>query len=165
MSRVFANGPGDQGSISGRVIPKTQKMVLDPTLLNTQQYKVRIKGKVEQSRELSSALPYTSVSLAIEKGAFGSPSTKVANFACLHYQHTHTHTHLYIHRYCIYMDGCCSILLSNFVFPLLVISFDKQLSLKQSIFLDLVQYCIMLFFLIHKFGWGCIISSHLNKIH
>ena len=25
MSRVFANGPGDQGSIPGRVIPKTQK--------------------------------------------------------------------------------------------------------------------------------------------
>ncbi len=25
MSRVFANGPGDQGSITGRVIPKTQK--------------------------------------------------------------------------------------------------------------------------------------------
>ena len=47
MSRVFANGPGDQGSISGRVIPKTQKMVLDSTLLNTQYYKVKIKGKVE----------------------------------------------------------------------------------------------------------------------
>ena len=28
MRRVFANGPGDQGSISGWVIPKTQKMVL-----------------------------------------------------------------------------------------------------------------------------------------
>ena len=28
MSRVFANGPGDQGSIPGRVIPKSQKMVL-----------------------------------------------------------------------------------------------------------------------------------------
>ena len=40
--RVFANG---------RVIPKTQKMVLDASLLNTQHYKVRIKGKVEQSRE------------------------------------------------------------------------------------------------------------------
>ena len=26
--RVFANGPGDQGSIPGRVIPKTQKIVL-----------------------------------------------------------------------------------------------------------------------------------------
>ena len=35
MSRVFAYGLGDQGSIPGRVIPKTQKMVLDVTLLNT----------------------------------------------------------------------------------------------------------------------------------
>ena len=61
MSRVFTNGLGDWGSISGRVIPKTQKMVLDAALLNTQNYKVRIKGKVEQSREWSSALPYTSV--------------------------------------------------------------------------------------------------------
>ena len=49
--RVFANGPGDLGSIPGRVIPKTQKMVLDTSLLNTQHYKVRIKGKVEQFRE------------------------------------------------------------------------------------------------------------------
>ena len=59
--RVFANGPGDLGSISGRVIPKTQKMVLDASLLNTQHYKVRIKGKVEQSWERSSPLPYTLV--------------------------------------------------------------------------------------------------------
>ena len=43
VGRVFANGPGDLGSISGRVIPKTQKMILDTFLLNTQQYKVRIK--------------------------------------------------------------------------------------------------------------------------
>ena len=49
--RVFANGPRDLGSVPGRVIPKTQKMVLDASLLNTQHYKVRIKGKVEQSRE------------------------------------------------------------------------------------------------------------------
>ena len=77
--RVFANGPGDLGSIPGRVIPKTLKMELDTTLLNTQHYKVRFKGKVEQSREWSSALPYTLV-VAIEKGAFGSPSTMVANF-------------------------------------------------------------------------------------
>ena len=41
--------------------PKTQKMVLDTTLLNSQHYKVRIKGKVEESREWSSALSYTSV--------------------------------------------------------------------------------------------------------
>ena len=44
--RVFANGLGDLSSIPGRVIPKTLKMVLDTYLLNIQQYKVRIKGKV-----------------------------------------------------------------------------------------------------------------------
>ena len=59
--RVFANGPGDLGSIPGHVIPKTLKMELDTTLFNTQHYKVRFKGKVEQSRERSSALPYTLV--------------------------------------------------------------------------------------------------------
>ena len=36
-------------------------MVLDTSLLNTQQYKVRIKRKVELSKEKSSGLPYTSV--------------------------------------------------------------------------------------------------------
>ena len=40
---------------------RLKKMVLDATLLNTQHYKVRIKGKVEQSREKSSALPDTLV--------------------------------------------------------------------------------------------------------
>ena len=38
-----------------------QKIVLDTSLLNPQYYKVRINGKVEQSREKSSALHYTSV--------------------------------------------------------------------------------------------------------
>ena len=84
--RVFANGPGDLGSIPGRVIPKTLKMELDTTLLNTQHYKVRFKGKVEQSREWSSAPLHLGV-VAIEKGAFGSPSTMVANFTYLLYTH------------------------------------------------------------------------------
>ena len=61
VGRVFTNGLGDLGSVPGRVIPKTLKIILDTSLLNTQQYKVRIKGKVEQSRERSSALPNTSV--------------------------------------------------------------------------------------------------------
>ena len=43
---LFAHGPGDRGSIAGRVIPKTQKMELDTVLLNTQHYKVKIKGEV-----------------------------------------------------------------------------------------------------------------------
>ena len=61
VGRVFANGPGGLGSIPGRVKPKTLKMVLDTSLLNTHQYKVRTKGKVEQSREMSYALPYYAV--------------------------------------------------------------------------------------------------------
>ena len=36
VGRVFANSPGDLGSIPGPVIPKTLKMVLDTSLLNTQ---------------------------------------------------------------------------------------------------------------------------------
>ena len=78
MSRVFANGRGDRSSIPGRVISKTQKMVLDAALHNIQHYKIRIKVKVEQSRERSSALPiYLGV---VEKGTFASPSNKVVNF-------------------------------------------------------------------------------------
>ena len=61
VGRVFANGLGDLGSIPGHIIPKTLKMAIDTSLLNTQQYKVHIKGEVEQSRERSSALPYTSL--------------------------------------------------------------------------------------------------------
>ena len=61
VGRVFANVPRDLCSIPGRVIPKTLKMDLDTSLLNTQQYQVRIEGKMDQSREMSSALPYTSV--------------------------------------------------------------------------------------------------------
>ena len=49
--RVFANRPGDLGSIPSRVISKTQKMILDISLLINQRYKVRTKGRVEQSRE------------------------------------------------------------------------------------------------------------------
>ena len=62
---MFANDPEDLGSIPGRVIPMTLNMVLDTTLLNTQQYKASIKGKVEQSGVIGT-----------EKGAFWSPSTK-----------------------------------------------------------------------------------------
>ena len=61
MVRVFANDPGDRGSIPGQVIPKAPKIVPDASLLNTQHYMVRIKGEVEQSKERSSTLPYTLV--------------------------------------------------------------------------------------------------------
>ena len=54
-------------------------MVFDASLLNTQHYKLCIKGKVEPSRERSSA---------IEKGIFKSTSTTATNctffFTCTH---------------------------------------------------------------------------------
>ena len=56
--RVFAYGLGDWGSISGQVIPKTQKIILDASLLNTRHYKVHFKGVAIGV-------------VAIEKGAFG----------------------------------------------------------------------------------------------
>ena len=69
VGRVLANGPGDRGSIPGRIIPKTQKIVLINSLPNTQRYKLRIKGKWSNPGVV-----------AIEKGAFESAPTTVANF-------------------------------------------------------------------------------------
>ena len=80
MGRVLTNGPGDLGSITGRVVPKTLKMVLHTSLLNTQRNKVHTKGKVEQTilgKELSPPLNLGVV--AIEKETFWSPSTTVTN--------------------------------------------------------------------------------------
>ena len=62
----------------------------------TQQYKVHIKGKVEQSREKSSPALHLGV-VAIEKGAFRSPSTKVANFT--YYLYIYIYIYIYIHIY------------------------------------------------------------------
>ena len=62
---MFANGSGDLGLIPRRVIPRAQKIKLDATWLNSKHYKVRIKGKVERSREMSSALPYRKGSLRV----------------------------------------------------------------------------------------------------
>ena len=55
---MFANDPGDRGF---KASPTNDlKLVLDASLLSTH-YKVEIKGKVEQSRERSCALPYAYV--------------------------------------------------------------------------------------------------------
>ena len=64
VGKVFANGPGDRGSIPVQITytkDLKKKMILNATLLNTQHYKVRIKIKVEQSRDKSNALRYASV--------------------------------------------------------------------------------------------------------
>ena len=78
MSRLLGNSPGDQGSIPGRVIPKTQNMVRDAAILtlSTIRWGSRVKWSNPGMEERP--LLYLGV-VAIEKGAFGSPSTMVAN--------------------------------------------------------------------------------------
>ena len=69
VGNVFSNDPGDLGSIPGHVIAKTSKMILDTYLLNTQKYKVGIKGKVELSMERSRAPPPTARCSSYWKGS------------------------------------------------------------------------------------------------
>ena len=63
---------------------KKKKMVLDTSLLNTHNYEVRIKGKVEQSRKRSKRTLRPLGEVAIEKGTLRSPLTTVAKFTYLH---------------------------------------------------------------------------------
>ena len=74
MSLAFANGPVDRGSIPGRVIPKTQKLILDVALLNTQHNKVRIKVKWSNPGKGVGPSLHLGV-VAIENGVFVSPMT------------------------------------------------------------------------------------------
>ena len=88
MSTVFANGPGDRGSLPGKSF-QNSKMALDAYSINTQHYKVRIKGKVEQSRLWSSALLYTSWKLLASSYWKGSPRVTLDYSRQLHlFMHT-----------------------------------------------------------------------------
>ena len=73
------------------IIPKTQKIVLDISLLNTQ-HKVWIKGKYSH--------PGKGV-VAVEKGTFGLPSTIVANFK----NYRHFFLLIYVYFQLLQMSG------------------------------------------------------------
>ena len=76
LVRVFANGPKDRVSVPSRVIPNTQIVVLDASLLNTQHCKVRSKGK--GSNPNKGVAPHLHIGVvAIEERPFRSPSTIV----------------------------------------------------------------------------------------
>ena len=84
MVRVFANGPGDRGSIPDRVIPKTQKWYLIPPCLTLSiiRYGSRVKW-VNRGKGVVPSLHLGVV--AIEKGIFKRPLTTVANFTFFYY--------------------------------------------------------------------------------
>ena len=68
---------------------KDSKMVPDDALLDTQHYKVPIKGKVGQSWERSSALPYTLV-LKLSKREFsGHPRLRSPTLLTFYFCHLH----------------------------------------------------------------------------
>ena len=72
MFRVIANGPGNRGSIPGRVIPKNQ--LTTPFLtFNNIRYESRVSGAI-QGKERPP--PHFGV-VAIEKGPFVLPSATV----------------------------------------------------------------------------------------
>ena len=82
MVRVFVNNPGDWGSIIGRVIPKIKKIVLD-------------NCEVEKG-----VAPFQHIGVvAIEKGAFRSPSTAVATLLLLIYIYICIYIYIYIYIY------------------------------------------------------------------
>ena len=89
MVTVFANGLGDMGSIPGQVIPKTQKMVLDAYLLNTQHYKVWNNGNWSNPRNVVATSPTPRV-VAIEMGVLGLPLTTIS-------QHTSEELYVAVH--------------------------------------------------------------------
>ena len=82
MVRVLPSSSGDQGSIPGRVLAMVHIMLLDASLLNSQYYKVRIKGKwAIPGKGIASSLTQRSSSYC--KGKFGGKTwLEIANL-CL----------------------------------------------------------------------------------
>ena len=79
MVSMFANGPGDLGSIPGRVIPKTQKWYLMPPCLTLTI--IRYRSREKCSNPVKGVAPSQHLGVvAIEKGTFGSSLTVIANF-------------------------------------------------------------------------------------
>ena len=96
MGSVFANSPRDHCSIPGRVMPKTQKIVLDTSLFNTQHYKVSIKDKWSNPGKKWYSSLHLSV-VANEKGPFGSLSTRVTNFTLIFIIPYYIYIYIYIY--------------------------------------------------------------------
>ena len=78
LGRVFTNDLGERGSIPGQVIPKIPPCLTLSIIRYVSSVKWNNPGK-------GVAPPLHLGVVATEKGAFGSPSTSVANFTC-HYR-------------------------------------------------------------------------------
>ena len=75
--------------------------LVDRVLLNTQHYKVWIKGKVEQSRERTSSLLYTSMQLLMKREPSGhlwrrSPTLLIYIYIYIYIWRVNKYTYIYI---------------------------------------------------------------------
>ena len=129
MNSVFPSDPGEQGSIPGRIILKSPKMILDVAIHNTQHWKVRIKlkwinhGKVITPSPTPWCCSYWKRSLRVTFD-YGRQLTLHAHTHTHTHQHkhthTHTHTHIYIYIYvcvcgCVCMCVCVCVCLKHFL--------------------------------------------------
>ena len=135
----FANDPGDQDSILRRVILKTQKMVLEAALLNTQRYEVQINGKDGAIQGKKERPPLHLGVVANEKRAFRSTSTTFTNF-----------TYLYIYIY-IYARVCVCVCVCARVMRILPLAFCRITYCHSSLFDNLPWPTILLIRLLTKY--------------
>ena len=91
---IYITGPRDQSSIPGRVIPRTQNIVLDSSMLNTKHNKVWIKSKWSNTgKRIAPSLhlgvvPIEYIRLLSDWSSFILP-TSISDL-CLHRSHTYT---------------------------------------------------------------------------
>ena len=107
--RVFTSGPEDRGSIPGRVIPKIQIMVLDVSLLNTQHYKVQIKGK--WSNPGKGVVP----SSTLHSSSYWRESPRLQTANLLTYIYIYIYVYIYIYI-CVCLCVCENIMTGTYVY-------------------------------------------------
>ena len=157
--RVFANGPGDLGSIPGRVIPKTQKMVLEGSLLSTQHYKVRIKGKVEQSRKGVAPSP-THWCSSYRKGSL----RVTLDYGRQLYFYLYIYIYIYIYRQLIFVKELIYLISAKYsrYFCIYVCRFSHISSLSIPIRIFRLIFFYFLFFQFPPQGLQITLCSHRN---
>ena len=113
---------------------KDSKMVPYADLLNTQDYKVNMKGQVELSKKWSSIPPLHLGVVAIEKGAFESLSTIVINISLSHH----------IILYCYIIELYYSVISSYYIILLYV--YHCIISYIISYYIKMLYYIILYYF-------------------
>ena len=101
MVQVFINGLGDQVSIPNRIIAKTQKTVLDASLLNIQHYKVQVKSNCSNPEK--GVVPYPT----LQCSSYWIGSLWVTrDYGRSSYLYTYTHFFSFSYTHIIYIKRC-----------------------------------------------------------